>query len=397
MKRHFSIAAIAPCPFPVNHGTPASIREIVQVQGKRGHDVHVITYPLKDNIPITGVILHRVRSVGGSQQIVVGPTIQRPLFDLQMIWKLCEVIKKHRVDVIHGYNYEGGLIGYLAKKWTGKPLVYTQLNSMIDELPSYDFIRPKFLATGLAKALDYSVPRMADHVIPISEELIDFLIEKGIDPKKMTLIRMGIDPEMFWNKDPELMRRKYNLGNRPIVIYTGLLNEFQRIDYLIQSMKVVISEFPQALLLMVGNYIDEVQLDKYRAMARELGVLDNIMFTDERPLEEIPYFLAAADVAVVPRPDCPGVPIKMLNYMAAGNAIVCPIGSSKGLKNMYDAIIVKDHNAEEIGWGTVKLLKDPELRRRLGENARKSVNELFSLKAITEKIDEVYEKVLNDE
>jgi glycosyltransferase involved in cell wall biosynthesis len=395
MKRPLCIAAIAPCPFPVNHGTPASIREIIQVQAKKGHEVHVITYPLQDKIPLyPGLILHRVRMVGGSQRIVVGPTAQRPLFDLQMVWKLCQVIKKYRVDVIHGYNYEGGIIGYVGKKWTGKPLVYTQLNSMIDELPSYDFIRPKFLAVGLAKALDYMVPRMADHVIPIAEELVDFLLEKGIDPKKMTLIRMGIDPTMFQNKDPELMRRKYNLGRRPVIIYTGLLNEFQRIDYLIQAMKVVVSEFPQALLLMVGNYIDEAQLAKYRTMAGELGVLENILFTDERPLEEIPYFLAAADVAVVSRPDCPGVPIKMLNYMAAGNAIVCPLGSSKGLKNMYDAIVVKDHSAEEIGWGIVKLLKDPELRRRLGENARKTVDELFSLNAITEKIDEVYEKVL---
>lgn len=397
MKRPFSIAAIAPCPFPVNHGTPASIREIVQVQAKKGHQVHVITYPLKDNIPLNGVILHRVRMVGGSRQIVVGPTLQRPFFDLQMVWKLYEVIKKYRIDVIHGYNYEGGIIGYLGKKWTGRPLIYTQLNSMIDELPSYNFIRPKFLATGLAKALDYMVPRMADHVIPISEELVDFLIEKGIDRGKMTMIRMGIDTEMFHTRDPEVMRRKYSLGTRPVIIYTGLLNEFQRIDYLIQSMKVVVSEFPDALLLMVANYIDESQLVRYQALAKELNVLENILFTDERPLEEIPHFLAAADVAVVSRPDCPGIPIKMLNYMAAGNAIVCPLGSSKGLKNMYDAIVVEDHNPEEIGHGIVKLLRNPQLRKRLGENARKTVEAVYSLNTITQKIDEVYEKVLSAE
>ena len=324
----------------------------------------------------------------------MGPTAQRPFFDLQMVWKLCQVIKRYRVDVIHGYNYEGGLIGYLGKKLMGKPLVYTQLNSMIDELPSYDFIRPKFLAVGLAQALDYAVPRMADHVIPISEELVDFLVEKGVDPNKMTLIRMGIDTSMFQKKDPEFMRRKYNLGDRPVIIYTGLLNEFQRIDYLIQAMKEVVAEFPNALLLMVGNYIDESQLVKYRAMASELRISENILFTDERPLEEIPYFLAAADVAVVSRPDCPGIPIKMLNYMAAGNAIVCPVGSSKGLKNMYDAIVVEDHSPEAIGRGIVNLLKDPQLRKRLGENARKTVEESFSLTTITEKIDEVYEKVL---
>lgn len=394
MRKTLRIVAIAPCPFPVNHGTPASIREIVQVQGRNGHEVHVVTYPLYDDIPLSGVTTHRVRRVGGSRRIVVGPTAQRPFFDLQMVWKVCQVIEQQGVDVIHGYNYEGALIGYLAKKWTGKPLVYTQLNSMIDELPSYDFIRPRFLATGLALGLDHGVPKLADHVIAISEELVAFLLKRRVPQERISLIRMGIDTAPFRQADPESVRSKYQLGGKQVVVYTGLLNEFQRIDYLIEAMPAIVAECPKACLLMVANYVDSGQLERLRGLAREAGVSEHILFTDERPFHEVPGFLAAADVAVVPRPDCPGVPIKMLNYMAAGKAIVCPQGSSKGLRHLRDAIIVPDNRPEEIARGVISLLRDPGLRHRLGECARRSVEELFGLEGIVSRIDEVYERVL---
>ena len=54
------VCVLAACPFPANHGTPGSIRELSQAIARRGHAVHIVTYPFGEDIPMHDVQLHRV-------------------------------------------------------------------------------------------------------------------------------------------------------------------------------------------------------------------------------------------------------------------------------------------------------------------------------------------------
>src|SRR4029077_951405 len=179
----FSIAMVAACPFPANHGTPAAIREMSEELVRRGHSIRVVTYPLShDEIPITGVEIDRVAQVGSNREVCVGPSYQRLAFDALMVFKLLQVVRKHKIDVIHAHNYEGAMVGGFVGKLTGIPVIYNAINTMIGELASFNFIRPRALAIRLAKVLDYVVPRLADFIIADTEELRSFLIDQGIDP-----------------------------------------------------------------------------------------------------------------------------------------------------------------------------------------------------------------------
>src|SRR4030042_7200849 len=225
----FSIVMVAACPFPANHGSPASSREMSQALSSLGHRVHVVTYPMKQDIPVEGVTIHRVGKIFSSNKITVGPTYYKPFLDFLLVIKLCRVIWKEKIDIIHAHNYEGALAGYIAKKITKRPMLYNAVNNMIDELPSYDFIRPKSLAIKLANFLDNLVPRMGDYVTVVSGELYNFLLEKGIRQSKMAIIPAGVNSEMFESKDPDIMRNRYSIGTRPLIVYTGTLDIFQRI------------------------------------------------------------------------------------------------------------------------------------------------------------------------
>ena len=136
---HHSIAMVAACPFPANHGTPAAIREMSEELARRGHSIRVVTYPLSDEIPISGVKIDRVRQIGTNRVISVGPSYQRMVFDFLMIFKLLRVVRKHKIDVIHAHNYEGALVGGLVGRLSGVPVVYNAINTMIGELPSFGF------------------------------------------------------------------------------------------------------------------------------------------------------------------------------------------------------------------------------------------------------------------
>jgi glycosyltransferase involved in cell wall biosynthesis len=387
--RTFNVAMVAACPFPANHGTPAAIREMSEELVLLGHSIHVVTYPLKEDIPVKGVTIHRVRMVGKSKRIVVGPSYQRLAFDALMIPKLCNVIRKHRIDIIHAHNYEGALVGFSAKKMTGVPMIYNAINTMIDELPSYGFIKPKSVAVTVANILDTTVPKMADYIIADTEELLSFILNKGVSPDRIEVIPSGVHVEMFEKGIGSRARHDLAIGARPLVIYTGTFDSFQGLDYLLKAFKTVYEEYPDAVLLLLGSTVNPEHQQYYRTMARNLGFEKNLVITSST-LDRLPDFLAAADVVVSPRLSSPGIPTKLLNYMAAAKAIVSFEGSAKGLTNMVNALIVESGNSAAFGRAIVRLLADRRLAQELEGHAKEAIKGTYDWKSVAKKIERTY-------
>ena len=317
----YSIAMVAACPFPANHGTPAAIREMSEELARRGHSIRVVTYPLSHDIPVAGLEIDRVAHVGSNREVNVGPSYQRLAFDALLVLKHFQVVRRHHIELIHAHNYEAMLIGGVVGRLTGVPVIYNAINTMISELPSFNFFRPRALATGLAKDLDYVVPRMADMIIADTEELRSFILDQGVEPERVITIHSGVRPEMFQAGDGVRVRERFAAGGGPLIVYTGTFDEFQGLDYLMTAFRIVHDREPTARLLLLSSTITRAHRAKYETMARELGFASRFTIASST-LDELPDFLAAADVAVVPRPNSPGIPTKLLNYMAAGNAIV---------------------------------------------------------------------------
>ena len=393
-RRSLGIAVVAACPFPANHGTPASIREMSEALARRGHRVHIVTYPMHQPLPVEGVTVHRVGRFLSGRPIAVGPTLYKPLLDLLLIRRLVQCIRREKLDVIHAHNYEGALIGYAAKRLTGRPLLYNAVCTMEDELPAYGFIRPRALASGLARLLDTYVPRGADQVTVVSKELHAFLSARGVDPKRITVVPAGVNPEMFDGSDASPVRARLGLDGAPVVMYTGSLDPLQRVDYLLHAMTLVWRQVPAARLVMNVNIGAETDFARVTAQARELGIEERIVLVRSARLEELPAFLAAADVTVSPRPACPGFPVKLLNYMAARKPIVTFEGSAKGLRHLETAYLAKDHDFGGLARGIVTLLEDKAAAGRMGERARAAIIGRLDWPSLAERIEEVYHRML---
>jgi len=385
---------VAACPFPANHGTPAGIREMSQAVADKGHHVHIVTYHFGEGPSPEGLQIHRISDIGFGRKIVVGPTKAKLIFDLLMVFTLCRVILREKIDLIHAHNYEGALIGYLARLFTRRPMIYNAINTMGDELPSYNFFKPRIIAIWLARFLDYIVPRMGDGIIAISKDLEGVLRKEGIPADRIHMIPLGVETKVFEGQDPLRVRNQYHMGRAPLVLYTGTVDCFQRIDYLLKSMKIVCEKNDKAKLFIVANIVSEADLHSCSKMVSELGLQDHVKILPNQPFEEVPLFLAAADVTVLSRPDCPGFPVKLLNYMAAGKPTVLFEGSSKGLKHQKHAMVVKDHDWKGMGEVILLLLEDRALAQRLGQNANLYLKDNFSWERLSERIEETYYEVL---
>ena len=274
--------------------------------------------------------------------------------------------------------------------------MYNAINTMRDELPTYGFIRPKVLAVWLARALDYCVPRMADQIIAISDELSRWLSDGGIRSERIHTIPLGVETSCFDGHSRFPVRERYHLGAGPLVVYTGTLDRFQRLDYLINAMRIVAEKVKDVRLLIVANVAADRDLLECRRLARNAGLQGCVTIVKGESFDQIPPILASADVTVVPRPNLPGVPVKLLNYMAAAKPIVVFEGSAKGLIHLKNAFVVANHDWQGMAQGIVTLLQNPVLAETLGRNARTWVDETLGWPNLVERIERVYHASLGN-
>jgi len=155
---------------------------------------------------------------------------------------------------------------------TGRPLVYHAVNLMRDELHTYRFIRPAWVANGVAGVLDWVTPRLADEIHRGDAGAGEGAGGIGGAGGRITMIPCGIQPEMFAGAKPEWVRERYGLAGRRVVMYTGVNSAFQRIDYLLRGYAVAREGAEDAVLDGGEPAGDEPDLASNQALARELGL-----------------------------------------------------------------------------------------------------------------------------
>ena len=132
-------------------------------------------------------------------------------------------------------------------------------------------------------------------------------------------------------------------------MYTGVLNAFQRVDYLLRAFAVALQERPDALLLVVSPLVSEAHEKELQQLADGLGISRSIIWIAPHTLEDLPSYLALADVTSCPGRNAPVIRSKLLNYMLAGKPVVSFAGGAKGVRHLHDAFIVPNHDFEALG------------------------------------------------
>src|SRR6202789_3251850 len=101
------IAMVAACPFPSPRGTPIRAHRMAEALGRRGHDVHVVTYHLGDAVRTPHMTVHRIAGPASYTRTAPGPTLTKlALLDPLLARKLRSVLRGGHFDVIHAHHYE---------------------------------------------------------------------------------------------------------------------------------------------------------------------------------------------------------------------------------------------------------------------------------------------------
>ncbi len=268
----------------------------------------------------------------------------------------------------------------LVARLRGARLVLDVRDIWSDELVSYSDTGAKSMAVRTARALEKFSYRTADLICCTTNSLVKMVIDRGASEETTHYFPNGADLDLFKpleRKNPAA--ESFGFGDRFVVMYSGLFGIKHGLEVLLQS-AADLREEKDIVFFLVGNGARREALDGFVRDNR----LDNVIITDERPVEEIPHLLARADAcfaACRPEPYPKSlISVKVFEYMACEKPVV---GAFEGetaqvISESGGGIVVPPGDPKGITAAILKLRADKDLRRSMGEAGRRYVEKNFS-------------------
>jgi glycosyltransferase involved in cell wall biosynthesis len=303
-----------------------------------------------------------------------------------------ELVRREGIQIVHTHNFEGLLVG-LAVRWrTGVPVVYHVHNLMAPELHTYfDSRLGQWTGRVVGRWVDRHLPRRADCCIALSAEAASALRGLGVPVEKVRQVPPGIAFDVDGEAgDGATLRARHGLGDGPLVLYAGNLDRYQDIDLLLRAFRRVAAARPGVRLILASH----PESEPYRALAASIALERGVHLITLADLVELDDLLRISDVVVSPRTVCFGFPIKLLNYMAAGKAIVASVGSAQGIRHGENGWVVPNGDVEAFAQAILTLIDDRALADRLGRNARRAANQTYTWARVVVEIEKIYETFL---
>lgn len=387
VTKPFRIAMVAACPFPAPRGTPIRINRMAEALACRGHSVDVFTYHIGESTGEERFTIHRIGRIPTYTKQDPGPNYQKLLImDPLLTIKVTRALRNQRYDVIHAHHFEGLLASLPGRAIYRTPVVFDVHTLLESELPSYKMGLPKSWLSSIGRSLDRKLSPMSDHVIAVSQEIRTHLLERtGLASDKISMIPNGIE-QFFLDGERSALP---TCSDAPYLVYAGNLAAYQGIDLLLRAFAKANQARPNLRLRM----LTDSRLGAYEELARYLGVLEFIDFANLKP-EPLAKALAGATVAANPRSECSGLPQKLINYMAAGCAVVSCAGSAAHIKDGYTGLVVANQDVNAFSDAILRLVDDGALGRRLGKNAQMYVRENLSWEKTAKSVEAVYSQLV---
>jgi polysaccharide biosynthesis protein PslH len=297
--------------------------------------------------------------------------------------KLFYVCKKERTSLLQFEFPTPSLSSFLVKKLLHIPLVYDAHNIETERIRSTDNASGVYVT--ITEVMENLSCNISDSIFVVSERDKKHLVSLGVPEHKIETIPNSVEINRFSkSSNNNKIRNQYQLENKTILLFHGPLDyppNREAIEILANKlMPSILKKQPNAHLLLVG---------------RNPPQISNPNITATGYVENLPDYIAAADIALVPLLKGGGTRIKILEYMAAGKAVVSTAKGAEGLdlQNGKDVLITKnpDSNFTDL---VLHLIENNSLRENIGTNAQRKVLSLYSWKKTAEKAVENYEKVV---
>jgi glycosyltransferase involved in cell wall biosynthesis len=318
--KSYKVLMVAPTSFFSDYGCSVRILEEARILQSLGNQVTVCTYRNGRDVP--DLTIRRTHSIPFREHYEVGSSPHKIAFDFLLFWTVLRQALRDRPDVIHAHMHEGALIGLVVARLLHLPMVFDFQGSLTSEMMDHRFLRRNSIFYRPLRWVEEKIDCLSPAIITSSHNARRLLqAEFGCRPERVWTVPDCVDVQCFHpraaSEQSVLSERQALLGippNRRIIVYLGLLADYQGTDALLQAASHLLQQRDDVHFLIMGF----PNVERYQRLAYHLGISGHTTFTGKIPYHEARDFLALGDVAVAPKLSATEGSGKILNYMAMG-------------------------------------------------------------------------------
>ena len=382
---------VAPQPFFSARGTPFSVLHRIRALLEQGHSVDLVTYGYGEDIALEGLTTYRCSKLPFIDKVKIGPSIPKIFLDVLLYFKTRKLLKTNSYDVFHSHE-EAAFFALSFGKKLNMPHLYDMHSSLPQQLSNFKAYNIGFIRK-IFETLENKVLSSCDAVITICDDL-GKIVDTGYPDKPHSMIEnIGEDRKVFQANGVD-WKTKLGIENQSVLLYTGTFEAYQGIDLFLEAMPAVIKAQPNTMALLVGGRDDQVQ--EYRMMSEQLGILDNVIFTGTVHPENIPNLIDLSTIIVSPRSRGTNTPLKIYNYLRTSKPLLATDRLTHTQILNSDIAHLVQADSKNFADGIVKLLEDREYAAQVAERARIFAQEHFSDDSYLEMVNDIYEKMFAD-
>jgi len=305
--------------------------------------------------------------------------LHRSKFDPATLPALLKVIDRKQIDLLHLHGYGATTFGRMAGGMKRIPTIVHE-HANLTTTPWFQ------------KVADACLEPLTDIAIAVSRSTADFLIKaRQLPPDKVKVVYLGVPLEEFsrLRTAAEVAAARAELRLAPGDFAVGTvtrLHDSKGNSFLVDAARLVLDQRPHARFFVVGEGPLRPALEQ---QAQALGLGDRFVFAGFA--RDIPRVVSAFDLSVFPSL-WEGTPLTVFEALAMGKPILATDadGLVDVLRDGHDAVIVPKRDARALASGMVRLIDDPDERRRLGDNARTS-GQQYDIAAFVRKMERLYD------
>jgi YD repeat-containing protein len=387
------ILKIAPTSFFADYGCHVRILEEARALQRLGHEVTICTY--HTGADVEGVRTVRIPRVPWHAEVRVGSHWHKLYFDALLLLRALRHHMSGPPDVVHAHLHEGAFVGFLPSRLWGAPLIFDYQGSLTAEMIDHCFLHPGSVLEAPFRRLERLINRSADAIITSTQNAARLLVEQ--QPAlagRVHTVADCVDTARFlpaWSTEvrherAELLAQLGIPGDRKLVVFLGLLAEYQGVGHLLRAARAVLARRPATHFLIMGY----PGVERYTGLAAELGISAHVTFTGRIPYTEAPRYLRLGDVAVSAKLSKTEGNGKLLNYMACGLPTVVfrtPV-AEEILGEL--GVFAPPGDSDALAAALAELLDDPARGRLLGERLRERAVQHYSWDAAARAIETIY-------
>lgn len=284
-----------------------------------------------------------------------------------------------------------GLAGWVLSVAKRAPMVFNVADLWPQSAVELGMVKHPFLIK-VAEGIEEFIYARSARIAAVTRGIERILGERGFH--KAFFLPNGVDLTLFKPGDSgTAFRLRHGLGERFLVVYAGTHGLSQGLEVLVEAGRLMEQKGLQVTFLLVGD-----GSEKPRLVELAQGV-STVRFLDSLPKREIPEVVAAADAYAVTLRDLPlfqgAVPSKLYEAMSAAKPVVLAArGEAPALLAEADAgLSVPPEDAPAFAEAVERLIRDPEMRARLGANGRRLVEDRYDREKLVDRFETMLKEI----